>query len=101
MKPERIKKRFSLLAPVYDTGVFVLFGRALYKAKTYFYSSLPKKRSVLLFGSGTGQEIPELLRTLDPEKLLVVDFSEKMIAKAKKRTQDKRVQFLCGSYADI
>jgi tRNA (cmo5U34)-methyltransferase len=100
---ERIRKGFDRLSPFYDALVRIFFGRSLTRTQLHFLPELKTPGSALIFGGGTGKILAEMIRQDIAKTYCYVDISEKMIAKAKKRTAGKNngVEFICGSYDAI
>jgi len=95
---------FNRLAPWYDGLVSLFFGDALFKATTHFLNTLPKQGTLLVVGGGTGNFLP----TLTPgTRVIYVDFSAKMIAKAQARanalpeSERPSVVWYCCSWDEI
>jgi len=57
------------------------------------WSSVEKNATILDVGTGTGVLIPHLLET-SPAKIVALDIAENMIAVAKQKYQDDRVEFV-------
>lgn len=55
------------------------------------------KGTILDFGSGPGNNLPFLL-SLEPQKIIEVDFSPEMLKLAKKKCSDVRVSYVNSSY---
>lgn len=100
---ERVRKGFNRLSPAYDLLARIFFGRKLEHSQTSFLTELKKCRTALILGGGTGLLLSEMLRMNIAAHYVYVDISDKMIAKAQKRTagRNNMVEFTCGSYPDI
>ncbi|WP_338868669.1 class I SAM-dependent methyltransferase [Spirosoma sp. SC4-14] len=77
--------QFDRVAPLYDFLASLVFGRSLQQAQLIFLSSIPKGASVLLAGGGTGALLEQLIRTCEPQRVLYLDLSAKMVDKASQR----------------
>ena len=90
----------------YDQDIVnsIPFHKELHEHITDFVKSnfdSAKEYEILDLGTGTGITT-KLVRDLLPKaKIDVVDFSEQMIAGAKKKLGDKNVRYLFGDYADM
>jgi ubiquinone/menaquinone biosynthesis C-methylase UbiE len=104
---ERVKRGFNLLAPVYDAGVHVFFGKSLEHSQAYFLPALKPCTRILLFGGGSGYLLPRLLALGPDIRICYLDISEKMMAMARVRVMNTcpsqlgSVDFICGSYSEI
>ena len=104
--PDRVRKGFNFLAPFYDTGVRMVFGKSLLRCQKHFIPQTGHYRSVLILGGGAG----ELLCSLDfktTRSCCYLDISEKMIALARSRMEKEnpallpRINFIRGTVADL
>ncbi len=91
---------YNLIAPFYDDGVGVLFGKGIFDAQMHFISEIPPNSKVLILGGGSGWLLVELLKRTSPLEVCYVDASEKMIELARRKTQEQ-VEFICGTEEDI
>ncbi len=91
-KPEN---DFDRIAPVYDWLGFVVFGDTILQAQQALISHIPERATILFIGGGTGKILPEILKR-DPVRVCYVEKSEKMLARAKKRTQSTAVDWING-----
>ena len=103
----RREKGFDRLAPVYDLGSRLFFGRSLLRSQTFFLNELTRPQTVLILGGGTGRILIELERTHPGARIWYVDISEKMLERAgrlfKQQFPDRpgSVEFICGSAETI
>lgn len=63
-------------------------------------AQIQKGDRVLDIGCGTGILVPQLLH-YEPSSVLAVDFSEEMIAAARKKLEDSRVRFVAADFFKI
>lgn len=93
---------FDRLAGLYDGMVRLVYGKSLKKAQLEALNYIPKGRTVLIIGGGTGWFLKELLLHCQPRKVLYVDLSEKMLIKSREaiaklpETLKDRVFFVQG-----
>ncbi|MCX6216048.1 class I SAM-dependent methyltransferase [Spirosoma sp.] len=96
---------FNLIAPVYDVLAFVVFGRKLQQAQGHFLSTIPPKASVLLVGGGTGWLLEQVLIRCQTERVLYLETSSRMVARATRRMTDKSllgmVEFRVGDETSL
>ena len=76
---------FNWVAPVYDALAFIVFGRRLQQAQAVFLDTIPANASVLIVGGGTGWLLEELLRKCQPKRVLYLEASAQMLARASRR----------------
>ena len=76
---------FNWIAPVYDALAFIVFGRRLQQAQAVFLDTIPANASVLLVGGGTGWLLEEVLKTGQPRRILYLETSAQMLARASRR----------------
>jgi tRNA (cmo5U34)-methyltransferase len=100
---EKVRKGFNRLSPAYDFLARLFFGKKLALSQSCFLPELKKCRTALIFGGGTGRILSEMMALQLAEHYVYVDISDRMIAKAKKRTAavKGKVDFICGSYETI
>jgi len=95
---------FNRIAPVYDQIASIVYGSNLIEAKEAFLDLIPENASILLMGGGTGGILNDLLERKPSVMIDYVEPSEKMIAIAQKKLQEKfrsRVNFICGDEHQI
>ena len=81
---------FDWVAPVYDALAHAVFGRGLQQAQTVFLQnntdeSIPAGASVLLVGGGTGWLLDHILRHCQPKRVVYLELSAQMVARASRR----------------
>lgn len=64
-------------------------------------SGAGKLGAVLELGCGEGQGTKNILRLFNPSSVQAIDLDPKMITRAKRRVDDKRVTFAVGDAADL
>jgi ubiquinone/menaquinone biosynthesis C-methylase UbiE len=84
------KGDFNGIAPLYDALAFLVFGRRLEQAQAVFLQpnarlSIPKGASVLVVGGGTGGVLEPLLLHCQPGRVVYLEKSARMLARASKR----------------
>lgn len=92
MKLEDVKTNYDRLAPRYDRWARLVFGSLLGTSKvrrqTVELLGDVRGRTVLDVGCGTGSNFPLLMPRVGPEgRVLALDYSEGMLAQARKRAQ--------------
>ena len=82
---------FDFVAPYYDLLVKVVFGRSILNAQLVHLARIQKKDTVLVLGGGTGKLLHHIpsCKTID-----FVEKSRKMIAKARKRLENRVINFI-------
>lgn len=93
-------KGYNLIAPFYDDGIGLLFGRGIFDAQIHFLSKIPSNSKVLILGGGTGWLLVELLKRNSQVDICYIDSSEKMIGLARSKTTHF-IEFICGTEKDI
>ena len=93
-------KGYNFIAPFYDDGVGLLFGKGIFDAQIHFLSKIPARSQVLILGGGSGWLLVELFKQVSEAHVCYIDASEKMIELAKEKTNE-RVEFICGTEKDI
>ncbi|RIV18001.1 class I SAM-dependent methyltransferase [Fibrisoma montanum] len=76
---------FDRVAPVYDALSFIVFGRSLLQAQTTFLSAIPGNASILIVGGGTGMVLEQVLLQCHPRRVLYLEASARMLARASGR----------------
>ena len=93
---------FDLVAPVYDTLAFLVFGHALQNAQKHWLSQVPPGADVLMFGGGSGWLLSQILDVCVPRKVIYIDASPKMIGLARQKVKnDSRVDFRASNETAI
>ena len=100
MKTNRVARGFDLLAPVYELLLCLTVGKSVRKAQLPFLHVIKPEDKVLLFGGGTGWILP-FIESHNPESIVYLDLSSKMLKKARKNALGGNVEFRNGSYKDI
>ncbi|HWB07391.1 MAG TPA: class I SAM-dependent methyltransferase [Verrucomicrobiales bacterium] len=90
---------FDSLAPFYQTMETVCAGGKLHRCRTAWLPHIPVPRSILLAGEGHGRSLEACLRRFPGAKIVAVDASPRMLAKARDRLKRRkldtsRVQFV-------
>jgi len=83
---------FNWVAPVYDTLAFVVFGHKLQRAQVVFLDQIPVGASVLLVGGGTGWLLEQLLMRGTTKRIVYLETSSAMVARASRRMIRKSLQ---------
>jgi tRNA (cmo5U34)-methyltransferase len=93
---------FNSVAGVYDFLARLVFGKAMTKSQTHFLPLLSDCSNILILGGGTGW-IAEEVAKVSKGDIVFIDASEKMIAKARKRSArlGNRITFIHGTEKDI
>lgn len=95
-----MSKSFDRVAGVYDLLAKLVFGKSIKQAQIHLFPHIPKGGRILIVGGGTGWILPPVLAELQPEKVVYVDISPKMIQSAREQLQAKapewkdKVQFI-------
>jgi len=94
---------YKRVAPYYDFLAQIVFRGQLVASQNYFLRELDNPANILIFGGGTGQMIPLLLKKYPKVKIHFLDSSKAMIAKAKARVglQNHRVRFTNGTEMEL
>lgn len=87
-----VKGTFDWIAPVYDALAFIVFGRRLQRAQVVFLDQIPTGASILLVGGGTGWLLGQVLTRCKPERVVYLDASAQMVARASRRMIRNRVE---------
>ena len=89
---------FDRVAPHYRRLEMLVFGQQLQAARSAFVRQISRARRALLVGEGDGRVREELLRAQPERQVEYLDASARMLALARARVGDARVQFL---HADL
>ena len=92
---------FDGVAFIYDFLVQLFFGRNLRKAQTHFLSNFPNDVLVLVLGSGTGWIAEEILKEKPDSKVTLIDASQRMTDRARKRLKGKSVDIFCANESKV
>ena len=76
---------FDAVAPFYDYLVRLVFGQRLQRAQAAFLDQVPNGASVLIVGGGTGQILSPLLTRNPAGRVLYLESSARMLARAGER----------------
>lgn len=96
---------FDWIAPVYDGLARLVFGRRLQRAQLVWLHLIPQQATVLVVGGGTGWLLEQLLIQCKPKRVVYLDASARMVAKASRRVIQKRllgtVDFRTGDVLEL
>ena len=104
MKQGRTYNDYNRLAPVYDLLGKFLYGQNIRRGQLHFLNSLPPKSRILFIGGGTGFLLNPLMELADPEQVVYIEKSERMIRKSQAALDPRyrdRVEFVHGTQASI
>ena len=92
---------FDVLAPHYGWMELALAGEKLQRCRTAFLDEVPSARNILLAGEGHGRCLVECCRRFNNARILCVDASGGMLARARGRLAAAggaaaRVEFICA-----
>ncbi len=76
---------FNWIAPVYDALSFMVFGHRLQWAQLVFLDRIPVGASVLIVGGGAGWLLEQVLTRCQPKRMVYLDASSQMVARASRR----------------
>ncbi len=76
---------FDRIAPYYDVLARLIFGRTLEQAQRTFVDQIPPAASVLIVGGGTGWVLEATLVNSRPGRVLYLETSAQMLARASRR----------------
>ncbi|MBD2754332.1 class I SAM-dependent methyltransferase [Spirosoma validum] len=96
---------FNGIAPLYDTLAFVVFGRRLQQAQVVWLNQIPANAVVLIVGGGTGWLLEQVLERRKPKRVVYLEASAKMVARASRRMIRRAVlgsvDFRVGDETDL
>ena len=96
---------FNFVAPFYDFLARLVFGQTLKNAQSTLLPHLPFHASILVIGGGSGWILEQVLTRCNPQFVLYLEASERMMAMAKQKTSQhpkrERVIFRCGTENDL
>src|SRR5262245_57717183 len=107
LSASKIKAEYDRIAPFFSIGSAVTFPfrRSFYEKFVLPRTGLSKGDSVLELCCGAGHNFPYLLAAIGSEgRLIGIDFSPNMLAKAQARVQRKgwtNVKLICGDAAHL
>lgn len=76
---------FNAVAPIYDFLALLVFGRKLQQAQLTWLNRIPTGGTVLLVGGGTGWLLQQLLTRCLPKRVVYLETSSQMLARASQR----------------
>ena len=82
---------FNRLAPAYDVLARAVFGRSLQRAQAVFLDRIPVGASVLIVGGGTGWLLEPILTTNSPARIVYLEASAQMLARASRRVLNRQL----------
>ena len=87
---DKKNNNFDWVAPIYDALAFAVFGRRLQQAQTVFLQNstdtpIQAGASVLLVGGGTGWLLEYIVRHCQPKRVVYLELSAQMVARASRR----------------
>ena len=85
------KPDFDWVAPFYDSLAFLVFGHRLKRAQVVFLNQIPANARILLVGGGTGWLLQQVLTQCQPNHVVYLEASAKMLALASKRVINHNV----------
>ncbi|MGB9636332.1 MAG: class I SAM-dependent methyltransferase [Thermoplasmata archaeon] len=89
-KKEKVRKRYDRWSSVYD--IFDLGGVTYEKRFAVDMLNIKGNEQILDFGTGTGAILPYIASKLTTGKIYAVDFSQKMVEKARARVKKHRIE---------
>lgn len=96
---------FNRITPLYDALAFVVYGRKLQRAQMAWLNQIPANASILLVGGGTGWLLEQVLTCCHPKRVVFLEASEKMVARASRRMIQRgalgEVTFRVGNEASL
>ena len=107
MENIQAKKGFDRLAPLYDSLLWLFFGKQLTIAQDYFIERIEDGSSVLILGGGTGKSLSGLIKGQSFSAITFLDISSGMITKAKEYLERNhpeqlgKITFLQGTYENL
>jgi tRNA (cmo5U34)-methyltransferase len=94
--------QFNSISAIYDGMAKMVFGSTLNEAQCHFISTISDRSKILILGGGTGKLLKKLLEQRPQSEVTYIEASSKMIAIAKKTTDnDSRVIFIHGTQDSI
>lgn len=87
---------FDHIAPFYRAMEFITAGGKLQRCRTAFLDEIPAPANVLIAGEGHGKFLFECVRRLPEARIVVVDFSKKMLEIASSQVASDHVEFVCA-----
>ena len=88
---------FDRIAIYYDSLKKLVFGSSIDDAQKYFLDVIPPGASVIVIGGGTGELLVEILRSRRAGAVTYLEFSEKMLHLAQRRSTRYQQNLDCGN----
>jgi tRNA (cmo5U34)-methyltransferase len=85
MSSEHVARGYDRLAALYDGMARLVYGNALRRAQTCMLSQLPANATILVLGGGSGWFLEQLVRRAQPRRVIYVELSGEMLARAQRR----------------
>jgi ubiquinone/menaquinone biosynthesis C-methylase UbiE len=93
---------YNFIAPLYDSLVRLVFGRAVFQAQMAFIQQLPDQAEVLFVGGGSGQVLQAILKQKPQLKITYLEQSKKMLALSQKKvSKTHKVDFIAGDLSQL
>jgi ubiquinone/menaquinone biosynthesis C-methylase UbiE len=92
---------FDHLAPFYRAMEMATAGGKLQRCRTAFLDEIPIPEKILIAGEGHGRFLPECVKHFPKARIVVVDFSKKMLEIAKRKTRSDRVEFVHADFLEL
>lgn len=96
---------FNGIAPLYDALAFIVFGKKLQQAQIVFLDLIPAGSSVLIVGGGTGWLLRQVLLRGKPKRVVYLETSARMLARASRRMLRKplvgTIEFRLGNETSL
>lgn len=95
---------FGRVTFAYDFLARLVFRNEIKNSQTTYLNKIPSGSRVLIIGGGTGWIIPELFKSTSPSQLVYLEASEKMIQKAKSKSDAvalNKTVFILGTEQNI
>lgn len=102
-----VGRGFDRMARWYDSLARLVYGRSIVRAQVEGLPAWPEKSRVLIVGGGTGWFLEEVLRQANPDLVVYVELSQKMLEKSRERIAKVmpekmgRVRFIHGKIEDL
>ncbi|MEO5916006.1 MAG: class I SAM-dependent methyltransferase [Luteolibacter sp.] len=92
---------FDTLAPFYRAMEFFTAGGKLQRCRVAFLGEIPMPRKILIAGEGHGRFLPECVKRFPDARIVVVDFSAKMLEIARSKVASDRVEFVHADFLEL
>lgn len=99
-----ISNNYDSIAGIYDFLGRMVYGNTLFRSQLVWLEHLPRNKRILVLGGGTGRILQPLLAQAQPEKIVYVEKSLRMLEKSKRNLPagyEETVVFVHGTQADI